>query len=366
MKNFNFRRFLLTLKWDAQTNIRYNVRHWLIMLTLFFFAILLPHACVIVEGDKENGTFKEEITDEMFQQLSKEEQKAYTPEKVVLEQDDVEEDAETNEGFIKDNKENNKEEVAVTAESDTVQVWTREVPYAKDKWEDRVTEQHWVSAALLIFIVWFYLTFSASLFLNNLTTKQRRIAFFSLPASHSEKLLARWIYAVPVWLLMIITALCVADVLRYAVQPLIGPHSPGLMITWLWETGNDMVKEALDGWAKLEPNKQDIIIATIVMQITGSISSHSIYILGSSLFPRFPWLITTGIVWVIASIFSIMLLTLNIDGFIDFFARIKDGEAVGQIYTIAAIQLLMSILFYVLAIVIYRRMQVINHKLINL
>lgn len=336
MKNFNFRRFLLTLKWDAKTNIRYNVRHWLIMLTLFFFSILLPHACVITEGDKANSSTETVIiTEEDYETLDEEEKQEWK-----RGEDIVEGDAH-------------------------IATYERDRQPSVEKWERRVETQHLVCFFFLLAIVWFYFTFSSSLFLNNMTTKQRRIAFLSLPASRSEKLLARWLYAVPMWFLMVVTALCAADLLRYAVQPVIGPYHPGLMITWLFNNGTHFVSDLFKSWSEIDPEERSVYVALFVWYASNLLLTHSTYILGSSLFPRFPWLVTTGIIWVVTSVFSISLFAFAGEGVSEFLEEM-DNDNVAYLYGLAILQTLVSIVFYILAVRIFRRMQVINHKFVNL
>lgn len=348
MKSFVFSRFLQTMKWDFYTNLRYNIRHWLIMLTLFFFAILLPHACVITEGDKVSGMPQvEEITDETYQTLSDEEKALYTPAEIIIETAD--------EDGIYDTK--------------TVQGWQREFPGPVEKWEDRVQTQHTVCAVLLLVIVSFYFTFSASLFLNNMTTKQRRITFLALPASRTEKLLARWLYAVPFWFLMVLTAFCAADLLRYVVQPAIGPNSPGLMITWLWTNMGELLRNFMEMYRdtqNIDPTNFQMITALIVMYLSNLLFSHSTYILGSSLFPRFPWLVTTGIIWVFTSVVSILMVTMGVESMGRFIENLDEEKALLYMYVFSGVMVVLSIVFYVLAVRVFRRMQVINHKFMNL
>lgn len=348
MKSFVFSRFLQTMKWDFYTNLRYNIRHWLIMLTLFFFAILLPHACVITEGDKVAGMPQvEEITDETYQMLSDEEKAFYTPAEIIIET--------TGEDGVYN--------------TETVQGWQREYPGPVEKWEDRVQAQHTICAVFLLVIVSFYFTFSASLFLNNMTTKQRRITFLALPASRTEKLLARWLYAVPIWFLMVLTAFCVADLLRYAVQPAIGPNSPGLMITWLWTNMEGLLRNFVEMYRNAQniaPTDFQTITALIVMYLSNLLFSHSTYILGSSFFPRFPWLITTGVIWVFSSVVSILMVAAGVESVGRFIENLDKENALIYMYVFSCVMVVLSIVFYILAVRVFRRMQVINHKFLNL
>lgn len=343
MKSFNMRRFWLTLKWDLLTNMRYNVRHWLIMLTLFFFAILLPHACVITEGDKPDGEgYVEQITDDSYNELPDSEKQLYQRAEFQVE-------------------EANDEGVVDTL---IVQGWEREYPPRIEKWESRVEMQHTVSAIFLVLIVAFYFTFSASLFLNNMTTKQRRITFLSLPASRSEKLLARWIYAVPIWFLMVLTAFVAGDLLRYAVQPVIGPYHPGLMITWLGKGAYEYIRFFGESVPGLPPFDMKMFVASACLWTSSLLMTHSTYILGSALFRRFPWLVTTGIVWAFSSIVSILLFAIGGEA-ISVMAGISEIESIPLTYAATVFHVLVSVLFYWLAIRVFCRMQVINNKFLN-
>ncbi len=344
MKSFNIHRFWLTLKWDARTNFHKNLRHWLIMVTLFFFAILLPHACVITDGDKQLGeSYVETISQEEYEALNEADKKFYT---------------------------SRQEEVIVgesgQARSDSVTVWEREWPPRVETWETRVETQHTICAMLLLVIVMFYFTYSASLFLNNLKTKQQRISFLSLPASRTEKLLVRFIYAVPVWFLMVLSAFIVGDLLRYAVQPLIGSHYPGLMVTWLCDITQTGISDFVTTWSKIPADERSGFILAYVITLSSLLQTHSTYILGSSLFPRFPWLITTGIIMVVSSVLSIVMVAVGLESEVSFIYHMNEYDSDTTAYLLIAFNLVVSILFYVLAVIVFRRMQVINHKFINL
>lgn len=338
MKSFDLHRFWLTLKWDAKTNIRANVRHWLIMLTLFFFAILLPHTCVITEGDKQSSYIHvESISQEEYDQLDKD----------------------TQADFWKGNE-------VVNEDGESVQYYEHRVEMPRiEKWAHRVEKQHAICAIFLFIIVAFYFTFSASLFLNNMTTKQQRITFLSLPASRAEKLLARWVYAVPVWFIMVLTAFIAADLLRYAVQPVIGPYHPGLMITWLIEHAGSAWSHFMENWSLSDAEDREKVIALIVLIICQWVFSHSTYILGSSVFPRFPWLMTTGVICVVSSVMSILMVATGGETLSAFF---DDMDQTGTLYAyiLSAVLIVLSVVFYVLAIRVFKRVQVINHKYINL
>lgn len=337
MKTFDIHRFWLTMKWDLRSNIRYNVRHWLIMLTLFFFAILLPHACVITQGDKTDGQpLVESVTEDIYNELTPSEQSEWT-----------------------------RGEDIIDEEGRSVATFERMMPPRVEKWAERVETQHIVCAAFLILIVAFYFTFSASLFLNNMTTKQKRITFLALPASRSEKLLARWVYAVPVWLLMVLSAFIAADLLRFAVQPIIGPYHPGLMITWLWENAGNWFADVNSTWGGMQPQDRSLFVAMIVGLCTNLLLTHSTYILGSALFPRFPWMVATGVMCAFSSIVSIAMFAVGGEAVSDIVDRF-DNKDLTFTYTLSGIQTFLSILFYILAVRVFRRTQVIHHKLVNL
>ncbi|MBP3227925.1 MAG: hypothetical protein J6M53_03955 [Bacteroidaceae bacterium] len=336
MKSFSFPRFWQTLKWDLQTNRRTVVRHWLVMLTLFFFAILLPHACVITEGDRVHETYVtyDYINQAEYDALPAEEKASYEAQEAVF--DD---------------------------EGNTIQMYARERPNSVTPWAERVEEQHQVTALLLLVIVLVYLEIGASFFLSNMPRKQQGIAFLMLPASRGEKLLARWVYAVPLWTLMVLTAFVAGDLLRYAVQPLIGAYHPGLMTTWLWNQGGNLLGEIKTAWAE-HPEMHSPTTGLLLFILAVQWWSHTCYLLGSAVFRRFSWIITTGLMWLLSSVASTVAFTFTTERYLVDIATSRPDSTGFNLTSVFFV--LLGVTNLVLTWYVFKRAQVVQNKLTTL
>lgn len=335
MKTFDIHRLWLTIKWDARTNLRNTIQHWFVLLVLFFFVGLISHLTSITYMAKDY-TYQttRTLSEEDYNALNDEEKKGY-------EQQSYNDDGEE-----------------VTVFETTQEILVKE-------YEEVESDNHKLCIGLVSAILFFYFTYSASLFLNNMTTKQKRIAFLSLPASRLEKYIARWVYAIPVWLLMVVSAFVVADLLRYAAQPLIGDHTPGLMVPWLVERVQDIYNEIARNLPTMSAEKYHAAVAVFLLLLTSFINTHSTYMLGSAFFPRFPWLLTTAVILIYSCISGIVIVSLQGGPLIDLTESIADGNYTA-LYIASGINVALAILFYILSYYIFKRTQVISHKFINL
>lgn len=197
----------------------------------------------------------------------------------------------------------------------------------------------------------FMFSFSGCYLLNNMKTKQQRLMFKLLPASDAEKFLVRYIYVTIFWIAGCIVAFCIADVLRLSLSLITGhgmqtttiPHFFNALINAITFSGID--------------DAADAILSVELLMFT-----HSIYLLGGTLFRRRQFVLTS-----MTMILGTILLAWVASWFVDSRSfDINEESLKGFVYFIMCLLPVLIAAAYWLSFRIFKRMQVVNNKWINL
>lgn len=213
------------------------------------------------------------------------------------------------------------------------------------------------SFALFVFLI--ICSIGGCWIFNNMKTKEQRITFKMLPATDLEKFVARALYATVVWWLMGFIAFCLADLFRMLISLI---------------AGIDIVKSAIPDFLNMLFGGNDHNISifgetdmTYVLPLTFAVNAwafwvHSLYILGGALFRRRQFVLTTLAHCIIGLAFTPII--------VDFVDSL-DNETAEQMFcivmwTAGSVFTLLFLLNWWLSYKIFRRMQVINNKWLNL
>ena len=213
------------------------------------------------------------------------------------------------------------------------------------------------SFALFVFLI--ICSIGGCWIFNNMKTKEQRITFKMLPATDLEKFVARALYATIVWWLMAFVAFCLADLFRMLISLI---------------AGIDIVKSAIPDFLNMLFGGNDHNISifgetdmTYVLPLTFAANAwafwvHSLYILGGALFRRRQFVLTTLAHCIIGLAFTPII--------VDFVDSLDKATAEQMfcivMWTAGSVFTLLFLLNWWLSYRIFRRMQVINNKWLNL
>lgn len=213
------------------------------------------------------------------------------------------------------------------------------------------------SFALFVFLI--ICSIGGCWIFNNMKTKEQRITFKMLPATDLEKFVVRALYATVVWWLMGFIAFCLADLFRMLISLI---------------AGIDIVKSAIPDFLNMLFGGNDHNISifgetdmTYVLPLTFAANAwafwvHSLYILGGVLFRRRQFVQTTLAHCIIGLAFTPII--------VDFVDSLDKATAEQMfcivMWTAGSVFTLLFLLNWWLSYKIFRRMQVINNKWLNL
>ena len=180
-----------------------------------------------------------------------------------------------------------------------------------------------------------------------------------LPATDAEKFAVRVLYVTLVWWLMGIVAFCAADVFRMLVSLIVGTDVVRSTIpdflSMLFGTDGDNRVVINDG-------RFGNVLPFIVTLYAWVFWVHSLYILGGAFFRRRQFVLTTVVHFVLMLVFTPLIIDI-VDGFdrdtVEFWATT-------WAWTVAAVLFALGVLDWWLSYKIFRRMQVVNNKWVNL
>ncbi len=219
----------------------------------------------------------------------------------------------------------------------------------------------WQIVHTYVFIYSIYLGVGGCFIFNNMKTKENRISFIMLPASNLEKYLARYIYVSVFWFLIGIVTLCLATLMAM-------PLSLVFQDTMLPCLIPDIMRYLSELFNNNSFVEMDVPLMWIAV-IMGMFWYHTFSILCGTIYRRnqvvFTW-VTTFILILIVSSISV---TANIHITINYglYDWEEQRHLINMWSTIMIIVFSVSIILnYILSYVIFRRMQAVNNKWINL
>ena len=225
---------------------------------------------------------------------------------------------------------------------------------------DMVVENNlhnFTSFALFVFLIICFI--GGCWIFSNMKTKEQRITFKMLPATDLEKFVVRALYATVVWWLMAFVAFCLADLFRMLVSLVAGVSIKGCAVPLFFSmisANTDVNINTL--------NSGDVAFAAAIYTMANAWAfwAHSLYILGGTLFRRRQFVLTTLAHSIIGLVFTPMLIH-----FVDSSDSLALRDSlVAIVWTAAAVFAVWGLLDWWLSYRIFRRMQVINNKWLNI
>lgn len=213
------------------------------------------------------------------------------------------------------------------------------------------------SFALFVFLI--ICSIGGCWIFNNMKTKEQRITFKMLPATDLEKFVVRALYATVVWWLMAFVAFCLADLFRMLVSLIAGVSITGSAVPLflsMISANTDVNINTL--------NSGDVAFAAAIytMAHAWAFWVHSLYILGGTLFRRRQFVQTTLAHCVIGLVFTPILIN-----FVDTSYAVALRETIiSMVWVAAVVFIVWGLVDWWLSYRIFRRMQVINNKWLNI
>lgn len=217
--------------------------------------------------------------------------------------------------------------------------------------------QSFTSFALFVFLI--ICSIGGCWIFSNMKTKEQRITFKMLPATDLEKFVARALYATIVWWLMAFVAFCLADLFRMLVSLIAGVSITGsavpLFLSMIF-ANTDVNINTL--------NSGDVAFAAAIYTMANAWAfwAHSLYILGGTLFRRRQFVLTTLAHSIIGLVFTPILIN-----FVDTSYAVALRETIiSMVWVAAVVFIVWGLVDWWLSYRIFRRMQVINNKWLNI
>lgn len=203
--------------------------------------------------------------------------------------------------------------------------------------------------------VWIGMTFAAACnIFKNMGTKQQRISFLALPASNLEKFLARLIWVNVSFLVTFIVGFIVADACLAIASWSFGLGVHGSVITTFFGVGDDGVPIQVFG---VEVAEYYLWIALIAFQLF----VHSSWTFFGTFFRKNAIVWTMGIA-AIGTVLFAKLVAMNDDNI----QRMAESLGFyGSFWLIVSLMVCIAVFLYYSAYRIFKGMQVINNKWLN-
>ena len=212
-----------------------------------------------------------------------------------------------------------------------------------------------ISSCYIAYLV--YLVIGGTYIMGSMKTGKSLLAFKMLPATDAEKFIVRFIFATAVWAVMGLVALCVGDVLRMLMCVLAGVGNAGSFIpdvlSSLFHSGGRPFGAILS-YGEVNWSSTLLFYSLLVW-------AHSAYMLGRILLRRHPFVLISCVMlllWVLLFIAGIC--------FDEAFDRVPMTAWMTAQWCFMAAALLLAVLNWWLSYRMFRRLQVINDKWINL
>ena len=206
-----------------------------------------------------------------------------------------------------------------------------------------------MSGICALFTLWFVF----SQIFSTLKTKQKRIAYLTLPATNLERYLAAFLMAVVVWPICVMLAVALGDTLRMVFFGLLGKGWVSGVVTYFSSEGNH-----LTGWEKVLNYVSDFSLSAWVC---------SAFILGGTWFRKRQFLFTGIIMIVLTTAFVWLCAKLHINYEIWAFDSVtKEVHMTWLVYPSIIGFLVLSLLNFWGSYQIFKRFQIITSKWVNI
>lgn len=208
------------------------------------------------------------------------------------------------------------------------------------------------AVSLCVMTTFIFVLISGSWIFSNMKTKQQRIMFKMLPASYSEKFLVRYIYVLILCGVGIIAVFCLADATRIVICELAG-------IEWC-QSGIPMFFNEMFDYNVINAGGERLPALTIAIELW-ALWTHSTYVLGGVFFRRKQFVFISLAYFVLGM--AVLWTISKIDENIGKEKLMLSFEDVANILSVVFVAL--TIFNYWLSFRLFKRMQVINNKWIN-
>lgn len=202
---------------------------------------------------------------------------------------------------------------------------------------------------LTVLIILIGMLAGASLLFGNVEKRQQRIAFLMLPVARRTKFLVRYLFVTLLWAAVLIAAIALADGVRLLFQPLYTTYSFGSVLPQVWELFTNFLTQLSHIGGDTDSGLTGLTTLSNFIQI---LYIHSFYLLGSVLFRRRSWILTT--LFLLA--WTFLVVQLNLDEHLT--PRFYSAEA--SFYFDSGINFLLVLLNLAITYRLYTRMQVIS------
>lgn len=230
-------------------------------------------------------------------------------------------------------------------------------PYLKgEKMIDEGRLLHTVELCTLVYLV--VIIIAGTWIFADMKTKEQRIKVKMLPATDLEKYIVRWLGITLGAMVMGIVSYCVADALRMLTCLVAGVDCLQCtipdFIRLLFTNGDDTPVNQINSAAFNQG---------IYFLATGWVMwAQSLYVLGGTLLRRYQFVTTTAVHIVLFLIMSIFISSSPVD--VELTVRSSDNST--TFYAVGALLMAVAVANWWLSYRVFRRMQVVNNKWINL
>jgi len=187
-------------------------------------------------------------------------------------------------------------------------------------------------------------------------SKQAAIDYLMLPASNFEKFIARIIFVMVFCQISFWMAAVAADVLQWLVSLIRYPVDKTGSVVWDCLFG-------IDGNNISFGNSEGGTLFASFAGLLVFIWGHSVYTLGGVLFRKSPWVLTSLFMLVISLLFAAFVgLSIGAVYKSDYYFEL---ETVWVKWVVAIVLIALIVFNYVASYFLFKRLQVVNRKLIN-
>lgn len=192
---------------------------------------------------------------------------------------------------------------------------------------------------------------------SNMKNKQQKIMFKMLPATDMEKFAARYLYVTFGYAIIAFVAFCAADLARMLLNIILGygAGDSGIVELIKYISVSNLIH--IDGDIDYSP----FLMSTMV--IVFMIWVHSSYLLGGVVFRRRQFVLTSLVHFVLSFVFALVISNVGEN---DDIKELKPFSANVFMGVTSAVFAVLTVADYCLSYILFKRMQVINNRMLNI